>query len=338
MKTLIGLLLAFAASAAGAADTPSPPQSFESEAAAISQQMRVHHFDPNIGSDAAYLAVESEVQALAAKAQTREDFVASFNAIWRDGPFSHVNLVVAQGSAAQMAEHLDQMQVGGGGARLSWQGDVAVLTVSTMMGSDTIAEIDAAYAEISAKPAAALIIDLRENGGGAFAVVPLIGHLITQAFDAGAFVSRDWRASGASVPSRADVLELAPWTGWSVKRFWEDVATQPLTRIQFQPMAPNYDGPVYVLTSARTASAAEMAADALRASGRATLIGETTAGQMLSQKPFDLPGGMQLFLPIADYYSFSGGHIEGTGVRPDMVTPAADALEIAFAKAASQRK
>jgi hypothetical protein len=33
-----------------------------------------------------------------------------------------------------------------------------------------------------------LIIDLRRNGGGAFAVVPLIAHLIDDPIDAGLFV------------------------------------------------------------------------------------------------------------------------------------------------------
>jgi hypothetical protein len=297
--------------------------------------MRAHHFDPAIGANPALLAVEAEVSALAATQQTRQEFVTGFNRIWRGGPFSHVNLVLAQGNAAQMADQLDQMRIGGGGARLTWpEPGVALLTVNTMMGSDTIEEIDAAYAEIVQRSAEVLIVDLRANDGGAFAVVPLIGHLIEGPYDAGAFVSRDWNAADRSAPTLDDVKPLQPWTGWSIKRFWADVESHALTRIQFQPMPPRFEGRVYVLTSQRTASAAELAADGLRGSGRATLIGETTAGDMLSQKPFDLPGGMQLFLPIADYYSFNGGHIEGTGVRPDIAVPAAQALDQALSMAA----
>ena len=51
---------------------------------------------------------------------------------------------------------------------------------------------------------------------------------------------------------------------------------------------------------------------------------------MLSQKIYDIPGGLHLSLPIADYYSAVHGRIEGVGIKPDIETNAADALEIAL--------
>jgi len=51
---------------------------------------------------------------------------------------------------------------------------------------------------------------------------------------------------------------------------------------------------------------------------------------MLSQKIYDLPGGFHLSLPIADYYSAVNGRIEGVGVKPNIETDAADALDIAL--------
>ena len=85
-----------------------------------------------------------------------------------------------------------------------------------------------------------------------------------------------------------------------------------------------------MLTSADTASAAELAADALKASGRAVLIGEITAGEMLSQTLYDLPDGYLLALPIADYYSVTNGRIEGHGVSPHVATDAESAMETAL--------
>src|SRR5210317_1678517 len=87
---------------------------------------------------------------------------------------------------------------------------------------------------------------------------------------------------------------------------------------------------VYILTSKRTASAAELATDALRGANRATIVGENTAGEILSQKIYDIPGGFHLSLPIADYYSAVNGRIEGVGIRPDIETDAANALEVAL--------
>lgn len=210
--------------------------------------------------------------------------------------------------------------------------DTAVLTVDTMMGVDTIEQIDAAFVEICQRNARVLIVDLRANTGGAFAGVPLVGHLIEAPLDAGVFVSRAWARAMDRPPSRADVAGVPPWTGWSLTAFWRDVQASPSMRIQFRPRVPHYAGPVAVLVSGRTASAAEMTADALRACGRATLIGERTAGRMLSQKPFDLPHGLQLLLPVADYHSLATGRIEGAGLRPDVAVPAAGALEAALTR------
>jgi len=80
------------------------------------------------------------------------------------------------------------------------------------------------------------------------------------------------------------------------------VLTRPLTSYRIDPIQPLFRGPVFVLTSARSISAAEIAADALQAAGRATLTGEKTPGILLSSKLFDIPGGFHLRVPIADYF------------------------------------
>ena len=76
-----------------------------------------------------------------------------------------------------------------------------------------------------------------------------------------------------------------------------------------------------------------MAADALQGAKRAVVVGETTAGEMLSQKLFDVPGDFLLSLPIADYYSTHSGRIEGRGISPDVETAAENALATALERA-----
>lgn len=303
---------------------------FHEVVAAINETMRAYHYNPAELDTPEYRRIETAVAALAEGATSDEAFMKDFREIWKNGPFSHVTINVAHQSADDLADYLDTIRIGGGGASLAWQGDVAVLTVNTMMGLDTIEEIDAAYAEIAERETSGLIIDLRENGGGAFAVRPLVSHLLTQPFDAGSFVSQHWNAAHRREPSRADLKAVDPWEGWSIKAFWADVQTDPVTRIRFSPAEPGFDGPVYVLTSKRTASAAELATDALKSANRAIIIGENTAGEMLSQKIYDVPGGFHLSLPIADYYSVVNGRIEGVGIKPDIETDAADALDVAL--------
>jgi C-terminal processing protease CtpA/Prc len=308
-----------------------PTGKFADVATAVSEAMRRWHYNPAELRSDGYRAMEKRVAALSDTATSAEDFAKQFNAAWRkDGPFSHVRLDVARSSAADTAAYLDTMKVGGTGAKLEWKDDVAILTVDTMMGSDTIEQINAAYGEITARQSRALIIDLRNNEGGAFAGMPLIGHVIDTPFDAGAFVSQGWARETSRAPTQADLKGVTPWTGESITAFWRDAQDNRLTRIQFQPMAPHYAGPVYVLISGKTASAAEMTADAFKTSGRAVLIGETTEGAMLSQKMYDMPQGLQLSLPIADYYSVKAGRIEGAGVSPDIVVPAPEAMDVAM--------
>ncbi len=332
-KTAVIVLAAFAALAlAGARAEDTASADYPAAARAINALMRAHHYNPAELAAPAYAKIEAGAIALGETAQSDEEFIGGYNALWKDGPFSHVRLAKAQGTADELAAYLDGLRIGGGGATLEWADETAVLTVNTMMGLDTIEEIDTAYDEVAERGADKLIIDLRENGGGAFAVLPLVSHVLAAPYEAGVFVARAWNAEHDAPPTRKDALGVEPWEGWSIVAFWRDVQTNMLTRIRFSPTEPVFAGPVYVLTSAKTASAAEMAADALQGSGRATIIGEQTAGKMLSQKMFDVPGGFHLSLPIADYYSLAAGRIEGAGVRPDIPAPAADAMDIAKAQ------
>lgn len=303
--------------------------------AAIQDAMRRWLFDPSLLQTPAFLATEARVAEIGRRAKTPEEFVREFNDVWRAGPVSHVQLQVARATAAETAATLDAMRVGGRGARLEWRGEVAILSVTTMMGVDTIEQIDAAFDEIVRRPALAVIVDLRANEGGAFAGASLVGHLIAAPVDAGAFVSQKWAREMARPPVRADA-DGAPWTGHSLTAFWRDVQNRRLTRIQFTPLMPHYAGPVFVLVNGKTASAAEMTVDALKAADRATVIGERTAGRMLSQKMYDLPHGLQLSLPIADYYSWTRGRLEGIGVTPDVPANAAAAMDVAFDRIAAK--
>lgn len=331
MKCLTAsLVLACTLSSQALSQEADPPQFMEA-AAAINAHMRAHHYNPAELDTPAYLAIETATLELGRTASDRDAFRGGYNALWVDGPFSHVTLTDAPGPVSALIEQIDSMRIGGGGAVLGWDGQTAILDVNTMMGNDTIEEIDAAYTAIAERGADKLIIDLRGNAGGAFAVKPLVEHVIHAPLDAGVFVSQPWNETHDRAPDTADIRDLTPWTGWSVRAFWAAARTNMLTRIRFEPeTVDRFDGPVYVLIDEQTRSAAEMAADALKASGRATLIGHPTPGQMLSQTMFDIPGGFHLALPIADYYSIANGRIEGAGVTPDRIVEPSTALDYAL--------
>ena len=303
---------------------------FHDAAVAINATIRANHYHRDELNSDTYLKLEQEVIALGEKAASADQFVTEFNAVWRNGPFSHVGLKRAEEPAANRLAALDTQRVGPDAVTLTWRDTTAILAINTMSGVDTIQAIDAAYDEIVARKAKKFIIDLRRNGGGAFAVVPLVGHLIDTPIDAGVFVVGSWYVDHREPPGPSDFPSATPWRGYSVKAFQADVMARPLTSYRIDPLQPRFRGPVFVLTSGRSLSAAEIAADTLKSIGRAKIIGEKTPGVVLSSKLFDIPGGFHLRVPIADYYSIGGGRLEGVGVSPNIAIDADHALDVAL--------
>ncbi|SHM28355.1 S41 family peptidase [Cryptosporangium aurantiacum] len=85
--------------------------------------------------------------------------------------------------------------------------------------------------------------------------------------------------------------------------------------------------PVAVLTSAFTFSGGEELAWDLQELGRATLFGEITRGGAHPVDRVQVHPHLRVTVPSARSVSpRSGGNWEGTGVRPDVEVPAADAL------------
>jgi carboxyl-terminal processing protease len=256
------------------------------------------------------------------------DLLLGFHLAWKGDPFSHFQLRRSHQSAAEMFAFFDNYRVGFEAATVEFDDAIAILKVRTMMGADTIEQIEAAYAKIAASDVHTLVIDLRGNGGGAFAVKPLVEHVIDEPVDAGYFLSQVWNRAHERVPTDEDAFAAPAWTGWSIIAFWTDVQQRDILRVQFTPQQPNFDGDVYVLVDETSASATELAADAFRASGLVTLVGRKTAGEMLSQSMFDVGEGVLISLPVADYYSFENGRIEGNGVPVDVEADSASALEV----------
>jgi hypothetical protein len=162
--------------------------------------------------------------------------------------------------------------------------------------------LQAAMAMLSATEA--LIIDLRDNGGGYGDTTALLAGLL--------------------LPEPARMSDLITRDG--VTQTWTPIG-----------LSAPYTRPVYVLTSARTFSAAEAFAYNLRALGRIRIVGERTRGganpvarTLLSQRFWAL-------VPIARTRNpITGGNWQGTGVAPDIASPADQALAVAQRDAARQ--
>jgi len=73
-----------------------------------------------------------------------------------------------------------------------------------------------------------------------------------------------------------------------------------------------------LLTSERTASAAEIFVAALQSSGRASVVGHETCGCVLAvRSPHALPDGGMLDVSELDYATADGHRLEGHGLKPN---------------------
>jgi retinol-binding protein 3 len=183
------------------------------------------------------------------------------------------------------------------------EGNVGYLELRGFTDADAAGETAAAAMTFLANTDA-LIIDVRKNGGGSPGMVAL---LCSYFFDGRPrhLNSLAWRKSG----------------GEEVQQWWT---------LPYVPGKRYVGKDVYVLTSARTFSAAEEFTYNLQAQKRATIVGETTGGGAH-------PGGPQ---PINDHFAVwvpTGRAInpvtktnwEGTGIKPDVAVPADQALKTA---------
>lgn len=151
----------------------------------------------------------------------------------------------------------------------------------------------------------AVIVDLRQNGGGDPTQIQLISSYF---FDEPTHLnSLYWRE------------------GDRTQQFWT------LGYVPGQRMAQT---PVFVLTSHTTFSGGEEFANNLKTRKRGTIVGETTGGGANPGEGIDLPGDMGAFIPTGRAVNpVSGGNWEGTGVEPDVKVAAEDALKVAYGAA-----
>ena len=155
----------------------------------------------------------------------------------------------------------------------------------------------------------ALIIDLRDNGGGAPKMVAyLCSYLFSQ---------------------RTHLNDLWTRRTNSTEEFWtSDVPGKKL----------GDKVPVYVLTSKRTFSGAEEFTNNLKSLKRATIVGETTGGGAHPVNGQRIDEHFMIGVPFARAINpITKTNWEGTGVEPDVKVPASDALSTAQKLAADKK-
>lgn len=169
--------------------------------------------------------------------------------------------------------------------------------------------------------ARALLIDLRTHGGGySDEIDVLASYLYDRPVQ---LIAEDTR--GAAYRPKPDTATLKRTEGPAgfVRELHLAAPNSRPTNLR--------QAKILVLTSGYTGSAAEHLALALKRTGRATLIGETTAGMGHFTRIFELPHGFSAVVPIGRPFDPDTGiGWEGIGVEPHVEVPAKKALEVAL--------
>ena len=228
--------------------------------------------------------------------------------------------------------------------------DVALVDFFSIFdGLDTVGRfkkaVDALFKQIALDRPRALVIDVRENGGGEdSASAELLRHFTRKPFRLLASTqvkrskeARDYGNSIVRIPFR--------WMGlpylFADGRAYFSGKIGTLSRPAERPVKahaagePFFAGPVCVLTGPHTFSAGSEFAEAVKAFGLATIMGEETGGQPNSfgnQMPFWLPRS-GLLIQIATVRGVRGGGslTDNTAVMPDVVVrPTAEDIRSFF--------
>lgn len=181
-------------------------------------------------------------------------------------------------------------------------GNIGYIEVTSFTrGEEAAAAIDAAMALL--QHVDAMIVDLRRNGGGTE-----MTHYLMSYFQPDGAVQT-----------------------WNYTRMMGDTMKNYSRAVNG---TKRLDIPVYVLTSGRTASAAEAFAFTLQSAGRAKTVGATTAGAGYNSMSFPLTDETAMSVSIGSaFYPSTGKRWEVVGVTPDIAVPEQQALATARAQA-----
>ena len=173
-------------------------------------------------------------------------------------------------------------------------------------------EVEALFAEAATKKAKALIVDLRSNGGG---LVNNSSHLLSLLLPpetpTGVSVTREIAAEYKEKTGKesTDPVEIAKWKG--------------PTRKTKATKQPPFTGKVVVLINRGSASASEIVSSVLREERGAKLVGQPSAGAVLTSIFAPLPTGFDVQLPLSDYITPRGVRLEKNPVKPDVTVAGA---------------
>jgi carboxyl-terminal processing protease len=168
-----------------------------------------------------------------------------------------------------------------------------------------------------------LIIDLRGNTGGGVGALRVMSILTPGRIPVGFALDR--RRAPVNLESdkqkfrRFSRIPSSKTALWPLAlQFAPAMMTKKPVVLQTEELGPKpFHGNIALLVNRHTASAAEMIVAFARENNLATIIGEKTAGRLLSATSVKVGHGFRLALPTGAYYTWKGWVLEGSSITPD---------------------
>jgi C-terminal processing protease CtpA/Prc len=190
-----------------------------------------------------------------------------------------------------------------------------------MVGVVVANQISSAIASLGAIDG--LIIDLRGNTGGGIGALRVMSLLTPDRSPVGFALDKRRVTNNLDTAKegfrRFSQIPSSPMALWplAVQFAPAMLAKKPIV-LQTEGLGKQpFHGRVVLLVDRHTASAAEMIVAFAQENKLATIVGEKTAGRLLSATSVKVSQGFRLALPTGAYYTWKGSILEGTPIEPD---------------------
>ncbi len=202
-----------------------------------------------------------------------------------------------------------------------------LLTVNSFGGKKS--EMDSIVRILQEKPYQNLVIDLRKNPGGGIGPALTLGeYLVSDTLYFGLFLTRNYFDKHQQLPTIDEYRSFPQLSEANETKLLMNMHEYEGVCLKATPGKNPFKGKIFVLTSSLTASACEPFVYGLKYNHLATIVGEKTAGQMLSMEPFSIiDNECTLYLPTSDYYTVDGRHLDRIGVEPNIKVAQDKALD-----------
>ena len=277
-------------------------------------------FNPQILNTNHWQKFKRRLKRLSERAKDDVEYFLGFNMLSQKLPFSHYRLFIRED---KFNIHKDQ------NTNTVFLDEINQSTVQMRIKSfsGSAEEMDSVFRKVLSNQYKNLIVDLRDNsGGGINSALVFGGYLVDEKTDVGVFLTNDWFNKYNVLPNSHIYPELPVSEAKTTEDFINELNNNKAVRLTVEPSANTFQGNVFLLTNNETASTCEPIVYSLKKNNIATVVGQRTAGAMLSATGKKIIGKYHLFIPFADFYTADGQRLEQKGVQPHISVQSSKAL------------